>query len=82
MMLISVLAPAMHFINTPNTDVKFAGVYDLRLKISTKKKSSSQGATLFNARPKRVFRRRKIFEYLDSRHEAAQKEMETVSPLI
>jgi hypothetical protein len=67
----------------PIHDVKFSGLYDLRLKISTDHPICHLQEPLYNVieteEPSRKsLANEKIFGYVDPRNEAAQNEMETV----
>ncbi len=59
--------------------VQFAGLYDLRLKLSIEHAIHHISEPLYQVtRPEACSDQQKLFAYLDPRNQAAQKEMETV----
>ncbi len=59
-------------------EVRFAGLYDLRLKVSIDRRIAHLGEPLYAVQADRPGRRGQLFDYLDPRNRAVQKEMEEV----
>jgi hypothetical protein len=59
-------------------DVRFAGLYDLRLKVSIDRRIEHLGAPLYTVQSGGPGRTNALFDYLDPCNRPVQKEMETV----